>query len=102
MITIKVKNYQELEILRTEIISNRDPKKPCITICSGTGCLASGGEPVSKAFQEEIKKQIDEAMKKAEEKRKEQSTKAKTIKPTSEIKTLEKHIVEKAKKKAPC
>jgi len=56
VIIIKVKNYQELEILRTEIISNRDPKKPCITICSGTGCLASGGEPVSKAFQEEIKK----------------------------------------------
>ena len=57
MITIKVKNYQELEGLRTEIISNRDPKKPCVTICSGTGCLASGGEPVIKAFQEEIKKQ---------------------------------------------
>ena len=57
MIAIKVKNYQELEGLRTEIISNRDPKKPCVTICSGTGCLASGGEPVIKAFQEEIKKQ---------------------------------------------
>jgi len=57
VITIKVKNYQELEGLRTEIISNRDPKKPCVTICSGTGCLASGGEPVIKAFQEEIKKQ---------------------------------------------
>lgn len=48
--------------------------------------------------EEEIKKQIDEAMEKAEKKRKQQATKVKSIKPT-QFKTLEKHIDEKAKKK---
>ena len=47
----------ELEGLRQKILSKRDPNKPCITICSGTGCHAYGSEKVNAAFAEEIKKQ---------------------------------------------
>ena len=47
--------------------------------------------------EEEIKKQIDEAMKIAEEKRKTQADKVKSL-DKSEYENLEKHIDEKAKK----
>ncbi|MHA1380067.1 MAG: hypothetical protein ACTSRG_16975 [Candidatus Helarchaeota archaeon] len=47
--------------------------------------------------EEELKKQIDEAMKIAEEKRKKQASKAKPLDKT-EFENLEKHIDEKAKK----
>ena len=53
----KLKSASDLEELRKQILSRRDPKKPCITICSGTGCQATGCEKVSAAFQEELKKQ---------------------------------------------
>jgi len=47
----------ELEALRESIIKKRDPNKPCITICGGTGCLALGGANVITAFKQEIEKQ---------------------------------------------
>jgi NADH-quinone oxidoreductase subunit F len=47
----------DLEKLRKQILSKRDPKKPCVIICSGTGCIASGCESVSTAFQTELEKQ---------------------------------------------
>ncbi len=47
---------KELETLRKSITSQRDPKRLCITICSGTGCHAYGCEKVTAAFAEEIKK----------------------------------------------
>ncbi|MBA7611666.1 Ion-translocating oxidoreductase complex subunit B [subsurface metagenome] len=43
-----------LEELRKGILSKRDPNKPCITICAGTGCLALGSDRVISAFEEEI------------------------------------------------
>ncbi|MDD5509881.1 MAG: NADH-ubiquinone oxidoreductase-F iron-sulfur binding region domain-containing protein [Dehalococcoidales bacterium] len=46
----------ELEKARKSIVSKRDAKKPCITVCSGTGCHAFGCEKVSTAFQNEIKR----------------------------------------------
>ncbi|MBE9512834.1 MAG: NADH-quinone oxidoreductase subunit NuoF [Chloroflexi bacterium] len=45
----------ELEAIRETITSQRDPNKPCITICSGTGCHAYGCEKVASAFREEVK-----------------------------------------------
>jgi len=45
-----------LEKVRESIVSKRDTDKPCITICSGTGCHAFGCEKVSEAFQKEIKR----------------------------------------------
>jgi NADH-quinone oxidoreductase subunit F len=46
-----------LEEYRKAILAKRDPKKPCITVCLGTGCHAYASEKVSRAFEEEIKKQ---------------------------------------------
>jgi len=53
----KIKSLAELESLREKIVAKRDPKKSCITICGGTGCLALGAKGVIVAFEEEIKKQ---------------------------------------------
>ncbi|MFO8089769.1 MAG: NADH-ubiquinone oxidoreductase-F iron-sulfur binding region domain-containing protein [Desulfatiglandaceae bacterium] len=47
----------ELERLRSEILSKRDPKKPCITVCSGSACHASGSKEVAARLEEEIEKQ---------------------------------------------
>ena len=55
------------------------------------------GEEEELPSEEEIKKQIDEAMKIAEKKRKEQATKVGTL-DDSEYDDLEKHIDEKSKK----
>jgi NADH-quinone oxidoreductase subunit F len=52
----KLGSPEELETLRKAITSQRDPKRLCITICSGTGCHAYGCEKVTDAFTEEIKK----------------------------------------------
>jgi len=51
----------ELEELRKDILSKRDQNKPCIAVCTGTGCLALGAANVVTAFKEEIKKQGLEA-----------------------------------------
>jgi NADH:ubiquinone oxidoreductase subunit F (NADH-binding)/(2Fe-2S) ferredoxin/NAD-dependent dihydropyrimidine dehydrogenase PreA subunit len=47
----------ELEQLRREILSKRDPDKPRISICAGAGCLATGASKVMAAFNAEIEKQ---------------------------------------------
>jgi NADH:ubiquinone oxidoreductase subunit F (NADH-binding)/(2Fe-2S) ferredoxin len=54
--TSKIKSADELKKLRKEIKASRDPKKPCITICVGTGCLAHGAMEVAQSFREEIDK----------------------------------------------
>src|SRR5512136_2936177 len=53
----KLKSASEYENLKKQIISSRDPKKLCVTVCSGTGCQASGCERLNVAFQEELAKQ---------------------------------------------
>ena len=47
----------ELEEFRKNIVSKRDPNKPCITLCSGSACNASGSAEVAAAIEEEIQKQ---------------------------------------------
>ena len=47
----------ELEALRKDILSKRDPNKPCITLCAGSACLASGSGDVAESITEEIEKQ---------------------------------------------
>ncbi|MFC1958830.1 NADH-quinone oxidoreductase subunit NuoF [Chloroflexota bacterium] len=58
---LMVNSPTELEELRETILSKRDPNKPCIAVCTGTGCLALGAAEVVAAFREEIKKQGLEA-----------------------------------------
>ena len=53
----RISSPAELEEIRQEILSQRDPDKPCITLCSGTACHASGSERVVAAIEQEIEKQ---------------------------------------------
>jgi NADH-quinone oxidoreductase subunit F len=53
----KLKSPGDLEALRSSILKKRDPAKPCITICNGTGCQAYGSKSIVAAFQNEVKKQ---------------------------------------------
>jgi NADP-reducing hydrogenase subunit HndC len=50
----KLKSAAELKKIRRGILSQRDPNKTCVTICSGTGCHAYGSERVYEAFVREI------------------------------------------------
>ncbi|GAI78549.1 unnamed protein product, partial [marine sediment metagenome] len=50
----RLDSVAKLEKLRQEILSQRDQNKPCVTICSGTGCHAYGSEKVAQAFMDEI------------------------------------------------
>ena len=53
----KLQNPGELEKLKRTIQDGRDPKKPIITICGGTGCKASGCDDIIGIFKNEIEKQ---------------------------------------------
>lgn len=52
----RINSAAELETLRKDILSRRDPGKPAIAICAGTGCLGLGNDKVISAFHEEIEK----------------------------------------------
>ena len=47
----------ELEEFRNEILSKRDSDKPCITLCSGTACHATGSKEVALAIEQELENQ---------------------------------------------
>jgi NADH-quinone oxidoreductase subunit F len=53
----RINSPAELEEFRKEILSRRDPKKPCITLCSGTACHATGSNEVAAAIEQETEKQ---------------------------------------------
>ena len=53
---MKLKSVDDLEALRTSITQKRDPEKLCVSVCSGTGCHASGCVKVTEALQEALKK----------------------------------------------
>jgi NADH-quinone oxidoreductase subunit F len=52
-----IKSPEELGKVREEILARRDSGKPCISICAGAGCLASGAGEVIAAFKAEIEKE---------------------------------------------
>lgn len=45
---------EKLECARKDIVSRIDPDKPCISVCAGAGCLASGAAEVIAAFKAEL------------------------------------------------
>jgi NADH:ubiquinone oxidoreductase subunit F (NADH-binding)/(2Fe-2S) ferredoxin/NAD-dependent dihydropyrimidine dehydrogenase PreA subunit len=47
----RISSPQALEQFRKEIVERRDPHQPCITVCTGTGCHASGCHQVVDAFK---------------------------------------------------
>ena len=52
-----IKSPEELEKVREEILSRRDPHQLCISVCAGASCLASGAGEVIAAFKAELEKQ---------------------------------------------
>jgi len=52
----QLKSPADLDRTRQQIISRRDPSKPCITICSGTACHAYASEKTATAFVDEIER----------------------------------------------
>ncbi|NCC56977.1 MAG: 4Fe-4S dicluster domain-containing protein [Synergistales bacterium] len=50
----RLETPEALESFRQEILSRRDPDSPCVSICAGAGCVASGADEVIAAFEKEI------------------------------------------------
>jgi len=53
----RIHSPDELEAFRQRVLSERDADAPHITVCAGTGCLASGARAVIAAFETEIEEQ---------------------------------------------
>lgn len=53
----RINSPAELEAFRSNLISERDPNRTCITLCSGSACHASGSREVAASVEEEIRKQ---------------------------------------------
>jgi NADH-quinone oxidoreductase subunit F len=54
---LRINSSAELEVLRKDVLSKRDPDKPCITLCSGSACQATHCKKVAAALEQEIEKQ---------------------------------------------
>ena len=52
----RINSAAELDALRKDILSRKDPEKPAIAICSGAGCHGLGNGGVIRDFEEEIEK----------------------------------------------
>ncbi len=50
----RVNSLAELQALRQALAAARDPSRPSVTICGGTGCRAKGSEQVAQALRDEI------------------------------------------------
>jgi NADH-quinone oxidoreductase subunit F len=50
----RLETLAALEAFRQEILTRRDPESPCVSICAGAGCVASGADEVIAAFEKEI------------------------------------------------
>jgi NADH:ubiquinone oxidoreductase subunit F (NADH-binding)/(2Fe-2S) ferredoxin/ferredoxin len=53
----RINSSAELEEIRKDILSSRDPNKPCITLCSGSACQATHCKKVAAALDLELEKQ---------------------------------------------
>jgi NADH-quinone oxidoreductase subunit F len=49
---------EDLELLREQLIRQRQENRTVITVCAGTGCLACGCEAVTSAFKEALKQSL--------------------------------------------
>ncbi len=50
-----IETISNLRKLRQSLKKSRDGNKPCVTICAGTGCQATGASEVVEKFRQEIK-----------------------------------------------
>jgi NADH-quinone oxidoreductase subunit F len=53
----KINSSAEFEALRQDVLSSRDPNRPCIAVCTGSGCLALGAANLVTALKDEIQSQ---------------------------------------------
>jgi len=53
----RINSPSDLDKLRESILSSRDPQKPCLTLCSGSACHATGSGEVAAMIEEEIARQ---------------------------------------------
>ncbi len=53
----RINSPSELEAYRKGLLSERDPNKPCITLCSGSACHASGSKEVAASIEAEVANQ---------------------------------------------
>jgi NADH:ubiquinone oxidoreductase subunit F (NADH-binding)/(2Fe-2S) ferredoxin len=53
----RLSSVKELEDLRKQILAQRRPDKPIITVCTGTACQTYGSLEIYRKFADEIKKQ---------------------------------------------
>jgi len=53
----KIRTSQELDSLRNSLLQQRDPNKPCVRVCLGTGCRARGSADVMTSFKDGIERQ---------------------------------------------
>lgn len=51
-----LRNLHDLDDLRISIINKMLPDAPCMTLCAGTGCLASGSGELAEGFRNELKR----------------------------------------------
>ncbi len=50
----RLNSVADLEAYRGRVLAAKDPNRPCVTICSGTGCHASRSDRVYDAFVDEL------------------------------------------------
>ena len=50
----RISSPEDLARMHKALTGERDLDKPCITICSGTGCQAYGCAAITDAFREEL------------------------------------------------
>jgi (2Fe-2S) ferredoxin len=55
--TASIGSLETLEEVRARVLAERDPDRPRISVCAGTGCLASGGSRVLAALRAEAEAQ---------------------------------------------
>jgi len=53
----RIHSSAELDALRQNLLSTRDPAKPCITLCSGSACQATHCREVAAALEQEMEQQ---------------------------------------------
>jgi len=53
----KIRTSHDLEAFRTSLLREREPSKPCVRVCVGTGCRARGSLGVLESFKEHIRSQ---------------------------------------------
>ena len=51
---LPIKSILDLQKLRQSLRKSRDTNRPCVTICAGTGCQATGASEVVEKFKQEI------------------------------------------------